>query len=331
VLLAVSGLLLSGCQSLMQKRVAFDPEGKEVFVINKLPNYKQKYGYDSFCTSLDSFVCSSRLSYEKYVGMKGYFETYEPIKIITGKYRFYPVVLENGESFFFVSSRKEYYGGQSPLIPIALSKEIESFKPTPIIPNSKIMITRTTTRLGKKLNLLSNGKKITEDDLNALRLVCKKYGNKPEMAELLLDTKIKIDEIEQLSFIQPAGYFSDGLIIYIGLNEGSEWLRFKAKYTGKDWLFVNSFKIAAGDFRWASGPLSFDRDHSGGKVWEWVDTPVGEKEMNAVDAVLSAPKATIRFNGNKYYHDSIITPAQKESIKTMSKLYELMANKKVKG
>lgn len=341
-------LILSGCQVKQVKQASFEPSTpqaqpvkqdssfvyspaeKEEFVFNTKAESLQKYGYDNFCPNTKSFACySNRLPYDKYVGMKGYFETDKPEKTDYSGYEFYPVVLENGDRFYFVSNKKYggKYGSSSPIISLKQYEEVQSFKQEPLIPGSTIQLVSTDVSYGSKSYKLSNGNSLSDKNLKLIREVCSKFGNKPEMAELLLSMNIEKDEVDYRFFITPKGdILRSEAKLYIGFNDKDEWLRFKIKYYGDDWLFVSSYKIAADDYRWQSPKVSFERDHSSGDVWEWSDVAASEKYIEVAKALANAEKSTIRFQGNQYYSDKQLQEDQKKGILDILKLFRLMKN-----
>lgn len=348
LLSVISLLMISGCQVNQVKQASFEPSlpqtqsvkkepsfvyspsGKEEFVLNKKADSLQKYGFDKFCPNTKSFACySNRLSYDKYVGMKGYFETDKPVKTNYSGYKFYPVVFENGDTFYFVSNKKYggKYGSSSPIISLKQYEEVQSFSAEPLIPGSPIQLVSTDVSYGSKSYKLSNGNSLSDKNLKLIREVCSKFGNKPEMADLLLNMNIKKDEVDYRFFITPKGKaLRSEAELYIGFNDKDEWLRFKIKYYGDDWLFVSSYKIAGDDYRWQSPKVSFARDHSSGSVWEWSDVPASEKYIEVAKALANSAKSTIRFQGNQYYSDKQLQDDQKEGIKNILKLFQLMKN-----
>ena len=308
----------------------YNPTIKEQFVFNKKAEELQNYGYDNFCKNTETFACSNRLSYQSYVGMKGYFDTSKPIKTDYSGYEFYPVILENGEKYYFVANKKYggKYGDMSPIISYKQYVELQSFKPEPLIPKSQIQLTSNEMTYGTKYFTLSNGKQISEKNLKLIREVCKRFGNKPEMAKLLLNMKIDKDDVDYKFFISPTGNsLRSEAKLYIGFNDKKQWLRFKVTYYDDDWLFVSSYKVAADDYRWQSSKLKFERDNSSGSVWEWIDVAAKKKEIEVAKALANAKKATIRFQGDQYYSDKQLQDDQKISILKVLKLYSLMGGK----
>lgn len=309
----------------------YNPKEKEQFVFREKAVSLQKYSYNKFCESTQTFACSSnsKFPYQKYVGTKGYFDTSKPVKTDVSGYEFHPVILENGEKYYFVANKR--YGGKyassSPIISFEKYTELLSFKPEPLIPGSSIQITGNEISLRTKYYNLSNGEKISENNLKLIREVSSRFGNKPEMSELLLDMKIDKDEVDYRYFISPTGdILRSEAKLYISFNDKKQWLRFKVKYYDDDWLFVSSYKVAADDYRWQSQKMDFERDHSSGSVWEWIDVSATKKEIEVAKALANAQNAIIRFQGNKYYADKQLQDDQKNSLKKMLKLYSLMSD-----
>lgn len=117
---------------------------------------------------------------------------------------------------------------------------------------------------------------------------------------------------------------SSEIVLYIGLDDESHWLRCKVRYYGSDWLFVRSWKVAADDYRWESPAHKFQRDHASGSVWEWVDFSPTDSDLSMIKRLANAEKSTIRFKGKQYYRDEVIGYFQKADLNNMLALHELM-------
>jgi len=319
----LAGVMLSASISLA---LAYDAAGREEFVFAEKSESLQKFGYDHFCPDTKTFACRIRLPYEKYVGTKGYFVSSTPTHSDVFGYEFYPVVLESGEEYFYVSRKKDgKYGSMSPIISLAEHQELKSFTPEPLVAGSSLMVNKVKQSYGVRTFTLSNGKTVSDAKLKNIRALVARFGGKSSLGELLLDADIERDEIEDRYFIQPTGsLLRSDVRIYIGANAQKTWLRFKVKYYGDDWLFVSSYIAAADDYRWQSPKMKFERDHSSGSVWEWVDISAGAKEVEVAKALSSAQKATIRFQGSQYYDDVTLEEDQKQSIKTILGIYKEM-------
>lgn len=320
----LAGIVLAACVSRLA--LAYDPAGREEFVFAEKAESLRKFGYDHFCPDTKTFACRIRLPYEKFVGTKGYFVSSTPTHSDVFGYEFYPVVLESGDEYFYVSRKKDgKYGSMSPIIPLSQYQELKSFAPEPLVAGSAIMLTKVEQRYGVRTYTLSNGKTVNDAKLKNIRALVARFGGKPSLGELLLDADIERDEIEDRYFIQPTGsLLRPEAKLYIGVNAQRTWLRFKLKYYGDDWLFVSSYIVAADDYRWQSPKMKFERDHSSGSVWEWVDVSASAKEIEVAKALSSSQKATIRFQGSQYYDDATLEEDQKQSIKTILGIYKEM-------
>lgn len=316
--------VLAGITLCAQLALAYDPAGREEFVFAEKAESLQKFGYDSFCPDTKTFACRNRLPYDKYVGTKGYFLSDKPTHSDVFGYEFYPVVLESGDEYFYVSRKKDgKFGALSPIIPLSQFQELKSFTAEPLVAGSPIVLTKVEQSYGVRTYALSNGKTLNDGKLKNIRALVARFGGKALLAELLLDAEIERDEIEDRYFIQPSGsLLRPDARLYIGVNAQKTWLRFKVKYYGDDWLFVSGYKVAADSYRWQSPKLDFERDHSSGSVWEWVDVAAGAKEIEVARALSSAQQAAIRFQGNQYYDDVTLEEDQKQSIKTILAIYK---------
>lgn len=343
VLILSLSLLLIGCQTTQPKPQQrsfddviknlpktpgyhYDPQGKEEFIFHEKIESLQKYGYSYVCKNTKTVTCQS-ISYYRYFGMRGYFDTETPVKKDSSGHEFYPVTLRNGQKFYLVSLTKYggKYGSSSPIISYEEYLKLKEFQSEPLISGSSINIIKIKMQYNSKWYELSNGQTIPAIQLKRIRNICEKFGDKPEMAELLLNMRIRKDEVDFKYFVSSdTNSLKSPAQLYIGFDDNNIWLRFKVEYKDNDWLFVHSYKIAADDYRWQSPNLTFKRDHSSGQVWEWQDVLAGNKEIERAMALANANKAIIRFQGSKYYSDKELNEDQQKSIKQIIKLYQLM-------
>ena len=91
--------------------------------------------------------------------------------------------------------------------------------------------------------------------------------------------KKSTDEIRDISWVSHsnAPILGNFVSVYFGSRKDSAAsypLRLKLQYYGDDWLFVRSVTVKADDKVYELGKLDFERDHSSGSVWEWIDMPV---------------------------------------------------------
>ncbi|EOV0092640.1 hypothetical protein ACOIYM_000856 [Vibrio parahaemolyticus] len=316
-------------QAIEKEPFVYSPSGREEFVFNELDAHGQKYGYDSFCREPSITSCLKRFEpYNKYVGMRGYFETLIPEAADSYNNEYWPVILENSERVY-LTVNTEYgtrYGTSSEIIPYSTFQKLAAFRPEPLVPGSDIMVTSVKIELGLKHYTLSDGRVIIENNLNLVRDVSSQFKNSIDIANLLVDLRIVEDEIDKRIYITPKLSIFDPVDygFYIAIEERDHWLRYKVEYRGEDWLFVNAFKVAADDYRWQSPIMKFERDNSSSRIWEWVDKSPSNKDIEVAKRLATADKAIIRFQGKQYYADTQLSEEQKASITKILHVYALL-------
>ncbi|UCD51591.1 MAG: hypothetical protein JSW27_02955, partial [Phycisphaerales bacterium] len=212
---------------------------------------------------------------------------------------------------------------------------VAEFAEEPVVEGSDIKLVGLRQCYGDVSSYtLSTGGHISETQLKLVREVASKFdAEKAEIAKLLLDLVIRKDDIEHVYFVSS---YSKGLWIgsdirlYIGLEDAGPYLRFTARYQGQYWLFANSFKVAADDYRWQSPQYTFKRSMASG-IEEWVDIPATSDEIEWLQRLAKAENAIVRFQGSEHTEDVRLTPAQKDGIAKVLSLYKLMTRRPVAG
>lgn len=100
------------------------------------------------------------------------------------------------------------------------------------------------------------------------------------------------------------------------------------QYYADDWLFIEyiSFTIDGTPYKYY--PLKVERDNGdGGKIWEWIRTPLTQETYSIVSAIINSKTAKIRFNGSQYYDDRVITSTEKKALKNVLLAYEALGGK----
>lgn len=128
---------------------------------------------------------------------------------------------------------------------------------------------------------------------------------------------------------------SNGFYLYFGKDDSGQLLplRLVARYYADDWLFVNR-AWAKADGAEVNVPqkskniLGWERDNSGGKIWEWSDTEVmTTQDIASVRKISEAKNVTIRFEGKQYYNDRTLTASQLKSLRDVIVAYETATGK----
>lgn len=308
----------------------YQPGKRKEYVFKEISPSLQKYPIRQFCKTPQKEACFAGVSYQQYVGKKFYYTSEEPVKRGGfGGYGLYEVMLETGETLYHY--RKEELGSAHETYIAALTEveAAQSFQEEPIVDGSSITLTKIKRSSGKygRTYGLNTGGTISESQLNAIRKLSAEFGNKKaQIADQLIDFQIKYDKIEDRFLIRPFPYeipdtYLTGYIIYKN-NDGPK-LRLKARYKANDWLFINKITIVADDFRLENNQVRFERDHTGGTIWEWMDVSATKGTFyNALVAIANASSATIRFYGAQYYKDFDIPEKQRKITSNMLELFE---------
>lgn len=305
----------------------YSPQGHEQFVFSEISKENQEYGYGQFCPEAKPH--RNPLNYKKYFGIKGYFISDKPVhKDEVGAY--WPVILETGEEYFFLEGLDG--NRYSPSSPIFLLEKHPSAGL--LYQGSEVFVLSRMAGWDGEKYTLSNGHTVAQNTLASIGKIVEYFPtNKPRIAELLLKFDISEDVVENRFVIRSnanKSVWQNQAMLYVVVDSKKQWLRMKIQYTGDDWLFVSSYKIAADDYRWQSEKMHFERDHSN-RVWEWVDKAPSIQDLKNLKALSKAKNPVIRFQGRQYFSDFQLEPIQQEAIIDVMELFDLMNRTKRKG
>jgi hypothetical protein len=244
-------------------------------------------------------------------------------------YEFRQVLLENGEQFFYVSSSKRppLEHVSSPIVLLSERQRTNSLVGEKLSPQSDITVVGTEHLSGLVFIALSNGQKITEKSYRDLKSLLAALDSKAKVDAVLSHSKeavVEHDRIDERFTIRARKSDFSPIQAQIIFSKGLVSLQMTVYYSAESWLFVNSFSVLADDYKYDSRRYTFKRDHSGGKIWEWIDILPAEKEVGLLKRVSSSQDATIRFRGAQYFSDKRLTPGQREGIKTIVSLFSAL-------
>lgn len=156
-----------------------------------------------------------------------------------------------------------------------------------------------------------------------------KFQKNKEIAESLKPYfYFKRDEFNNGIWVEPkdAPQYVDvnGIYCYFMLVDGrASNLRLKIQYRADDWLFIRSYKFSVDGQVFDYFPHKIERDHKS-YIWEWSDAPVTSNNQIIIENLANAKEAKIRFIGQQYHKDKVITSKQLKSIKRTIDLYYAM-------
>lgn len=158
---------------------------------------------------------------------------------------------------------------------------------------------------------------------------------KAQEARLALERAIgnmkkSTDEIKGITWVRHRNAPISGkyVSVYFGSNKDSAAsypLRIQFQYYGDGWLFVRSVTVKADDKVYELGKLEFERDHSSGSVWEWIDMPVKDHQM--LNHWMNAKRVVVRFNGDQYYSDFTLPQSQQAQLREVYQAWKVMGGK----
>ncbi len=105
-------------------------------------------------------------------------------------------------------------------------------------------------------------------------------------------------------------------------KSGAPFLRRVHQYYGEDWLFIESITISVDGTIHKFMKDKIQRDNSSGDVWEWSDEAMTTDDYNMYKSIASSQKTILRFDGNKYYKDHVVTKTEKDGINQILDAYD---------
>ena len=119
------------------------------------------------------------------------------------------------------------------------------------------------------------------------------------------------------------------LIPYIGVQNGSAWICVRYNYTEDDWIFWEDLTIVVDGekFMKSVGYFNTVRDNSGGVVWEYYDDilnineSLDSSEIQMLQKIANSSETIVRFSGDDYHYDLVVSDKDKTMIKDVLNLY----------
>ncbi len=119
------------------------------------------------------------------------------------------------------------------------------------------------------------------------------------------------------------------IIPYIGVQNNSAWICIRYNYTEDDWVFWESLTIVTDNEKYYKyvGPWDTVRDNDGGVVWEFYDEclnynqSLDSEELLMLKDIAESNETIIRFQGDDYHYDLVVTKKDKKIISDVLALY----------
>ena len=217
----------------------------------------------------------------------------------------------------------------------ALLKEIEILKLEDKLKSVPIYEYNKNLELYRELYNLAPSNKTYVDKItfytNKLNELNKKKALEEKRRESQAISKMfkKHDEMKNITWYRdkssPKYRNANGFYLYFAPNN----LRLVIQYYAKNWLFIKSFSIKADDEVFNIIPKKYgqiERDNgNSGYIWEWIDKNVELSDYIMLEKIANSKTTKIRFNGNQYYSERIISKKEKDALKNVLLAYKILS------
>lgn len=321
------------------EKTDYQPKGKKTFALKILPKKLQKYAYADVCRvkptlSISNDCLLHKLDYDIYAGMLGYYEDDEKIKPRLYDHIYAKrAVLENGDVVYLLFSEKYSHIGDD-VISVDLHQKTKSLVGRPFVEGAKTQVVSYAyeNKNGHNFSLNNGSSKVFP--LKVLELVeeiSKAFPDRQgEIADSLLSLRLNYDEFEERLIISSSEEMKSGVESHVSLvilvdKDRKVTPFYTVKYRGDNWLFVNSYSMSADGVKKDFHNVNFNRDNGARSVWEWETKPMTSEMRNYIHEFSTSEKAMVRFNGDRYYSNLILSDNQKKELSLMVRLLELMS------
>lgn len=113
------------------------------------------------------------------------------------------------------------------------------------------------------------------------------------------------------------------LAVYAGQNGGRVWLRMRLNYTNDSWLFVEDAALNIDGETVRLPYFDWKRDNDS-EIWEWIDVTVDASLRVTLEKIAASKSTIVRFNGQKYYENVTIRESDKQVIRDMFLVEEVL-------
>ncbi|MDA3886312.1 MAG: hypothetical protein PF638_12025 [Candidatus Delongbacteria bacterium] len=180
---------------------------------------------------------------------------------------------------------------------------------------------------------LNNGMILSKNGWTILKEVIEPFSTKS--SEVIINAFLRYsfgyDKVDKVIKFRPlqdfsSPYLEKSFILLKGFienNKVSGSIMFN--HHGKSWLFAKTIKIVADDFTWESPELNFMRENGSDYIVEYTFMDLEDKDSRILlDNIIKSKETIIRFRGDQYYSDFIVSDRMKSDIKIMLKAIDII-------
>ena len=123
-------------------------------------------------------------------------------------------------------------------------------------------------------------------------------------------------------------YYADSrsyMLPYIGHRQYSPWICLRFHYTGDNWIFFENITISIdGENYYKTFNYTDVHRDNDTEVWEWIDIVATDEDITMLEKVANSNQTIVRFQGDDYHYDLIVSASDKAAIADVLKAYNFM-------
>lgn len=193
----------------------------------------------------------------------------------------------------------------------SISNEIRILGETTKEPAVKLMAPKAVSAIQDVLISNRTAKPVTVDFNSLDKTFKRKY-------------RVEEDKFKKAMFLYDRVNLDYRLDPYISIKDNVLRLRLKTRYSGKDWLFFTKVQFIIDGKDYSYNAESDERNVHYGGVTESIDQTADENQIEILRAIVNASdKVNYRIDG-KYSNDYTVSNYEKEHIKNVLDLYDLL-------
>jgi len=116
-----------------------------------------------------------------------------------------------------------------------------------------------------------------------------------------------------------SSYAGNKFFLYIGKQKsGKPWLRLQMMYSGSNWIFWEKLTVSVDGEKFSFNPGYYEVERNNDtRVWEWYDVLADSGDISMVEKIITSQNTTLRFEGETYRSDMVLSSAQKRAFKNV--------------
>jgi tetratricopeptide (TPR) repeat protein len=121
-------------------------------------------------------------------------------------------------------------------------------------------------------------------------------------------------------------YAGNKFFLYIGKQDsGQPWLRLQMMYSGSDWIFWETLTVSVDGEKFSFNPGYYEVERNNdSRVWEWYDVSPDSGDISMIEKIITSQNTTLRFEGETYRSDMVLSSAQKRAFKNVLVAYKAL-------